>query len=201
MQVIQPNGVAALSDTEMTSFSTIARETGVSSPTIKGYFSILTDTLLGRWLPAYRKRVKRRVITSPKFYFSDVGVVNFLAKRHGLVHGSPSYGKAFENWVFHELNAYNAYGERFADLSSWRLPSGIEVDFIINQMDVAIEVKASSKIHVGSLKGLRKLKEEHPKLAKRIVVCMESKPRTTEDGIDILPPKTFANRLWAGAFF
>ena len=92
---------AALSDTEMVNFSTIARETGVTSPTIKGYFEILTDTLLGRWLPAYKKRAKRRVITAPKFYFSDVGVVNFLAKRKGLVPGSPYYGKAFENWLFH----------------------------------------------------------------------------------------------------
>ena len=67
---------AALSDGEMVNFANIARECGVSSPTAKAYFGILEDTLLGRWLPAYRRRRKRRVIGAPKFYFADVGVVN-----------------------------------------------------------------------------------------------------------------------------
>jgi predicted AAA+ superfamily ATPase len=65
--------VAALSDTQLVNFSTIARDCGVSSHTIQGYFQILEDTLLGRWLPAYTKRPKRRVIAAPKFYFADVG--------------------------------------------------------------------------------------------------------------------------------
>ena len=94
--------IAALSDTELVNFSTIARDCGVSSHTIKGYFGILEDTLLGRWLSAYRKRPKRRVIAAPKFYFADVGVVNHLARRGtALARGSELYGKAFENWVFH----------------------------------------------------------------------------------------------------
>ena len=56
-------------------------DTAVSSPTAKSYFEILVDTMLGRWLPSYRKRPKRRVAMLPKFYFSDVAVVNQLAKR------------------------------------------------------------------------------------------------------------------------
>ena len=97
---------AALRDGEMVNFSNIARECGVSNPTAKGYFGILEDTLLGKWLPAYRKRRKRRLIGSPKFYFADVGVVNRLARRGALSPGSELYGKAFENWVFHELSAF-----------------------------------------------------------------------------------------------
>ena len=58
--------IAALSDAEMVNFSTIARECGVSSHTIKGYFQILEDTLLGRWLPAYTKRPKRRCDWGPE---------------------------------------------------------------------------------------------------------------------------------------
>ena len=96
---------AALSDGEIVNFSNIARECGVSSPTAKAYFAILDDTLLGRWLNAYRKRRKRRVIGAPKFYFADVGAVNRLARRGELTPGSQLYGKAFENWVFHELSA------------------------------------------------------------------------------------------------
>ncbi|MGH7820250.1 MAG: ATP-binding protein, partial [Candidatus Binatia bacterium] len=137
--------VAALSDAELVNFSTIARECGVSAHTIKGYFEILEDTLLGRWLPGYTKRPKRRVIAAPKFYFADVGVVNHLARRGTLERGSELYGKAFENWLFHELAAHNAYADAFARLSYWRLASGIEVDFIVDDMRVAIEAKATTK--------------------------------------------------------
>ena len=138
--------MAALADAELVNFSTIARDCGVSSHTIKAYFQILEDTLLGRWLPAYTRRPKRRVIAAPKFYFGDVGIVNQLARRGDLQRGSELYGKAFENWVFHELCACNAYSNAFAKLAYWRLPSGIEVDFIVNDMQLAIEAKATAKV-------------------------------------------------------
>ena len=193
--------IAALSDAEIVNFSTIARECGVSSHTVKGYFGILEDTLLGRWLPAYTRRPKRRVIGAPKFYFADAGVVNHLARRGELHRGSELYGKAFENWVFHELCAHNAYTETFATLSHWRLASGIEVDFVINDMQLAIEVKATAKITADHLKGLRSLAQDHPRIKQRVVVCLEAKSRRTEDGILILPAGDFTERLAAGSLF
>jgi len=193
--------VAALSDAELVNFSTIARDCGVSSHTIKQYFQILEDTLLGRWLPAYTKRPKRRVIAAPKFYFVDVGVVNHLARRGALGPGSELYGKAFENWVFHELSAHNAYSEAFAHLSYWRLASGIEVDFVVNDFQVAVEAKATAKVTADHLRGLRNLVQDHPRVGARVVVCLEPKPRRTEDGILIFPAREFCTRLQAGEFF
>jgi len=185
---------AALSDGDLVNFANIARDCGVSGPTVKGHFEILEDTLLGRWLPAFTKRPKRRVIAAPKFYFSDVGVVNYLAKRSRLEPGSELFGKAFENWVLHELRAFNAYQETRADLSYWRLASGIEVDFIIGNMAVALEAKATSRITADHLKGLRHLHEDHPR-ARRAIVCLEPKRRTTADGIEILPARAFVEEL------
>jgi uncharacterized protein len=193
--------MAALSDTELVNFSTIARDCGVSSHTIKGYFQILEDTLLGRWLPAYTKRPKRRVIAAPKFYFGDVGVVNHLARRGDLQPGSELYGKAFENWVFHELSAHNAYSNTFAKLSYWRLASGIEVDFIVNDMRLAIEAKATAKVTADHLKGLRAVVQDHPRITQRIVVCLEPNSRRTDDDIWILPPTEFCKRLSTGDLF
>ena len=72
--------------------------------------------------------------------------MNHLARRGRLQPGGELFGKAFENWVLHELLAYNAYHESFAELSYWRLASGIEVDFIVGQMNVAIEAKATARI-------------------------------------------------------
>ncbi len=190
--------VAALSDGSIVNFSTIARECGVSSHTTKNHFQILEDTLLGSWLPAYRKRPKRRVIGAPKFYFADVGIVNRLARRGELHPGSELYGKAFENWVFHELTAFSSYQEYDGTLSYWRLASGIEVDFVLGDMAVAIEAKSSAKITRDHLKGLRSLVIDHPHVVRRIVVCREPKPRKTDDGIEILPASTFVRRLWNG---
>lgn len=189
---------AVLSDTELVNFASIARDCGASAPTVKEYFQILVDTLLGRWLPAYRRRPKRRVIQAPKFYFADVGVVNLLARRGPLQPGSELFGKAFENWVGHELTAYRAYRRAFDDLAYWRLASGIEVDFVIDAAEVAVEAKASANIHRDHLVGLRELAREYPRVKRRIVVSLESRPRRTEDGIDILPARVFAERLWAG---
>jgi len=190
--------VAALSDGELVNFSSIARECGVSSHTAKSHFQILEDTLLGRWLPAYRKRAKRRVIGAPKFYFVDVGVVNRLARRGELLAGSELYGKAFENWVFHELSAFLSYREVDDRLSYWRLASGIEVDFIVGDVRVAIEAKSGARITQDHLKGLRALVGDHPGVERRVVVCREAKARRTEDGIDVLPAAAFVRRLWSG---
>jgi predicted AAA+ superfamily ATPase len=187
---------AALSDGEVVNFSNVARDCSVSSHTTKSHFEILVDTLLGRWLPSYRKRPKRRVVAAPKFYFADVGVVNHLAKRGELVPGSELYGKAFESWVFHELSAYRSYRDRDWDLSYWRLVSGIEVDVILGDMQVAIEVKSTERITSAHLKGLRTLIEDHPSVEARIVVCREPRARKTDDGIEILPASTFVRRLW-----
>ena len=189
---------AALTDGEIVNFTNVAADCAVSSHTAKGYFEILEDTLLGRWLPAYRKRAKRRLVAAPKFYFADVGVVNRLAQRGQIVAGSELYGKAFENWVFHELVACLAYRERDEELAYWRLAGGTEVDFVLGDMRVAVEAKASAKILGRHLKGLRSLTEDNPHVGRRVVVCLEPRPRRTEDGIDLLPAGEFARQLWQG---
>lgn len=192
---------AALSDTEQVNYSNIARELGVSRETVSGYFEILEDTLIGYLLPSYRKRPKRRVVSADKFYFSDVGVANFLARRGEVVPGSELYGKAFENWVLHELRCYDSYKERFAGFSYWRLSSGIEVDFIINDLECAIECKSSASVHDKHLKGLRELTKEHPTVKRRILLSQEPLPRRTADGIEILNIPSFLEELWEGRLF
>ena len=193
--------LAALSDGDAVNYTTIARDTGTSSQTVRGYFEILEDTLLGRFLPAYRRRPKRRVVAAPKFYFADVGVVNFLARRGALEPGGELFGKAFENWVFHELCCYNAYRARYADFSYWRLSSGIEVDFVVNHIDCAVEAKAVSRMRSDHAKGLRELKVDHPETGRRIVVSLDPHDRTTADGIELLHHRTFLTQLWQGSLF
>lgn len=188
--------IASFSDGEQVEFASIASDVGVSAPTIKSYFEILEDTLIGQFVPIFRKRPKRRLQTTPKFYFFDVGVVNFLAKRKNLEQGSELFGKAFENWVYHELRCYKAYKDPDLEISFWRLSTGREVDFILNDLQCAIEVKSSIRISDKHLIGLRELKIEHPGLKKRVLVCNEKTSRKTEDGIDILSVEDFIRDLW-----
>ena len=190
---------AALGDGGVVNCSNVARECGVSSHTVKSYFGILEDTLLGRWLPAWRKRSRRRTIGAPKFYFADVGVVNRLARRGELSPGSELYGRAFENWVFHELSACLDYRELDLELAYWRLAGGTEVDFVVGDLRLALEAKASPRITRDHLKGLRSLAVDHPGVRRRAVVCLEPRPRRTPDGIDVLPAETFVHQLWDGA--
>jgi predicted AAA+ superfamily ATPase len=192
---------AALTDTEQVNFTNLGRELGVSRETVRGYFEILSDTLLARMLPPYRKRPKRRLSLAEKFYFHDVGVVNFLARRGTLEPGSELFGKAFENWIFHELRCYNSYRERFAEFSFWRLSTGFEVDFIVNDLECAIECKSATAVQSHHLKGLRELAQEHPATGRKIVVCREPKSRITSDGIEILNVEDFLSALWSGGLF
>jgi predicted AAA+ superfamily ATPase len=192
---------AALSDGAVLNYATIARDCGVSAHTVRGYFEILVDTLLGRYLPAYVRRPKRRTIRAPRFFFADVAVVNLLARRGRVEPGSELFGKAFENWVHHELAAYAQYRHQYHELSYWRLTTGAEVDFIIDDMAYAVEAKASRSVTADHLRGLRELSREHPRVKKRFVVSLDAHPRVTEDGIEVLPYSVFVQRLWQGNLF
>jgi predicted AAA+ superfamily ATPase len=189
--------LAALSDTELVSFTTIARDVGVSSQTIKDYYQILVDTLIGYWLPPYRKKSKRRLRATDKFYFSDVGVVNFFAKRNTLEAKTPLYGKAFENWVAHELFLYKFYRRRDLELSYWGSANGEEVDFILNDMEVVIEAKATTKVNQNHLKGLQLLQKD-VSFGKAILVTLTRHSYLRDDGVLVLSPQDFIARLWSG---
>ena len=186
--------VAALSDGEIVNYTNIAAECGVSAKTVKEYFAILEETLFGFMLPAYTQTVKRRVIQSPKFYYFDVGIPNYLLDRTPLKPDTTDYGHAFEHLMMQELRAYLGYYHSRKRLTYWRTSTGIEVDCIIGDAEVAIEFKSSTEVRNKQLKGLRVFAEEHPN-AKRYVVARETFPRLV-DGIEIWPICDFLTKLW-----
>ena len=187
--------VASFSNGQIVNYASAAREVGVASNTIRGYFEILTDTLVGCWVPAWRKRAKRRVIESPRFYYFDVGLVNELAKRGKLLPGSTEFGAAFEHFIFMELRAHSSYSGKEYPISYWRTASGLEIDFILGDNDIAIEVKSSENPTSDHLKGLRAFREEH-KPRRSILISRVARPRRTNDGIEILPWQNFLKILW-----
>ncbi len=189
---------AAIGDTEVLNMTNVAREVGTAASTVRGHYAILEDTLMGAFLPSFAPRPKRRTVQAPKFFFRDVGVVNLLTRRKSIEPGSELFGKAFENWLFHELSAHTRYSGLLYELSYWRLSSGIEVDFILGQAGLAVEAKGKSRITSADLRGLVQFQKEYPSVRRRILVCLEKQSRRTEDGIDILPWQDFIRRLWRG---
>jgi len=189
--------IAALSNGEMLNFTNIARDCGVSSPTVKEYFQILEDTLIGRQLPAYRKRKKRRLITSPKFYFFDLAPVIHLSRRGTILQGSELFGRAFEHFIWMEIIAHSSYSDLFYPIHFWKTSSGIEVDFILGDHEISIEVKSTTLANDSHLKGLRRFKEEYS-TRRSILVSLDLNPRRTEDNIEILPWNIFLEQLWEG---
>ncbi len=193
---------AALSDTETVTFSTFARDLGISAQTVREYFSILEDSHMGSFLPAYTKRPKRRTVMAPKFYFHDVGFVNHLAHRGTLTPGGELWGKAFENWMVHEIRSFNEYQNKLEPLFFWKLTGGREVDLIIgHDAHTAIEIKSSQNIQSDHLKGLREWKQEYPETSKCILIYNGDSLRKTEDGIEIMPATAFIQKLWAGEIY
>lgn len=188
--------VAAQSNGEIINYKNIAQDCGVSAVTVKEYFAILQQTLIGYMLPAFTDSKKRRAITAPKFYYFDVGVANHLLHRSNLQQGSVDFGHAFEHLMIQELIAYLSYSESDETLSYWRTASGYEVDAVIGNGRVAIEFKSSEEVQSKHTKGLKAFSEEYAD-ARLIVVSMDVNPRML-NGVEILPAMDFLKLLWAG---
>ncbi|MBQ4441340.1 MAG: ATP-binding protein [Bacteroidales bacterium] len=191
--------VAALTDGEMVNYANIASDCGVSAKTVKEYFSILQDTLVGYTIPAYTKVMKRRLVQAPRFYFFDVGVANYLLHRQNLVRGTVEYGHAFEHWVIQEIIAYIGYTHNENRLSYWRTYTGIEVDAVIGDARLAIEIKSVAEVLPKHLTGLKTFMEEHPD-TRPIIVSLDRISRRCGE-MEALYVLDFLRMLWAGELF
>ncbi len=182
---------------DLTNYANIARDCGVDAKTVKEYYQILYDTLLGRMVLPFKKRQERQVISkAPKFYLFDVGVAGALMKRRIETFKGELFGRAFEHFIFMEINAHCSYSDLHYDINFWRTKSGLEVDFILGGGEVAIEVKGTSRVDRRDLHAIARFSEtHHPRHS--IVVCNEREPRIV-DGIQICPWRTFTARLWGG---
>ncbi|MCU0540423.1 MAG: AAA family ATPase [Desulfobacterales bacterium] len=187
---------AAAANGMLFNYSNAARDSGVTVKTIREYYQILEDTLLGRRLPAWRKAKKRRLIETAKFYFFDVGVVSSILGYTTLTPGTQEYGRAFEHFIVQECWANRHYSRKDFPMSFWRTASGSEVDLILGDGEVAIEIKSSENVE-GRTKGLHLFLEEQ-KCKKAFIVSREPFPRKMSSTITALPWQVFCEMLWAG---
>lgn len=187
--------LSALTSGTTLNYHSIANDAGVSGVTLREYYQILEDTFLGFTLLPWQHSVKRKAISTARFYYFDTGVKNKLAKIDAIPESTDAFGQAFEHFIAMELRAYISYTRKRVSLNFWRTAGGHEVDFILGD-SVAIEVKASRKISSKHLKGLKYLMEENA-LDKYYLISQDPIP-IKQDGIFILPWDDFIKRLWDG---
>ncbi len=191
--------VAAISDGEILNYSNIAADCGVSAKTVKSYFQILYDTLIGYEIPAFKKEIKRKIVQAPKFYYFDVGIANYLMRRHALQRGTEEYGHAFEHFVIQEIIAYKGYNYKWDVISYWHTYDQKEVDIIIGDAKVAIEIKSTEHVENKHKKGLNAFSEEHPD-CRLLLVSLD--PITRKSGnTEFLYLLDFLKMLWNGDIF
>ena len=182
---------------ELTNYSNIARECGVNSKTVKEYYQILVDTLLGTMVEPFKKRKNSQTISkASKFYLFDVGVAGAITKREIHEEKGELFGKAFEHFILMQMIAHSTYSELGYEINFWRTKSGMEVDFILGKGEIAVEIKGSSRVDNRYLKPLSAFMEEYSP-RKGLVVCNE-KTKRVHGNIILIPWRMFLDDLWEG---
>jgi predicted AAA+ superfamily ATPase len=174
------------------------------------YFSVLSDTLVGHILPAWRPGLKVREAAQPKFYWFDPGVARAAA---GLLRDPADrawQGAALETLVYHELRVYNETSPKQRPLSYYRTPAGVEVDFIVQTAGrrpgslprvAAIEVKRSERWGRSWEKPLRSLSQAAGVKVERMIGIYCGSRRYDFEGLRVLPVAEFVQALHAGEVF
>lgn len=202
--------VAGLLNGQQLNTESVARDAQVPRKSVVSYFSILEDTLMGYYLPAYQPQVKVREQSHPKFYWFDPGVARSAS---GLLYqpvDATWLGFALETFVYHELRAYNSFSGKNLKLSYYRTQGGLEVDFIVElerktpsrkSKIVCIEVKYARKWKRDMEKSIRELSHSDQIRVDRAICVYLGDTEYTFDNIEVLPLSSFLEKLFTGGIY
>ncbi|MCP5105689.1 MAG: ATP-binding protein [bacterium] len=182
--------IAAYQNGELVNYSNIARDSAVSNHTVREYYKILEDTLLGFFLMPYSKSIRKRMSKHPKFYFFDPGVVTAITNRLRveLQENSYEFGNAFEHFFILEIIRLNRYFRLDLDISFYRTERGTEVDCIVVTpagKTIAVEIKSTINPSSSMLSGLFSFKEK-VRNAQLILACRVETAQAMKD-VTVLP--------------
>lgn len=171
-------------------YNSLANDVGVDNKTVKNWISILEASFVLYKLPPYFENFGKRVIKSPKYYFTDVGLLCFILgiRNPDQVKRDPLVGSIFENLVVIEClkSRYNR-GE-IADLYFFRDSKGNEVDIIVQNGRelIPIEIKSPSTFSMSQLKGLKTFKKIVPNITQSYLIYNGDSLKIS-DNISALP--------------
>ena len=183
--------LAALESGTAPNFSKLSMESKVSAPAIKEFYNILEDTLIIERVDPYIKNPRRRIFSSPKYYFFDIGVRNSIA-RIPLIQESINLQKGllFEHVIMLEIiNRIRTLGLNYK-VYYWRTSSGLEVDCVIDTGEelIPIEIKSSSKVDKRDAYAISVfLNDYFPKSKRGFIITMAEKPEVISKNITAIP--------------
>lgn len=186
---------AALSSGGIINFTTIGNDCQVSPSTVREYYSVLEDTLVGFTLEPWTASKKRKAIQTGKFYFFDTGVTHTIAGSRSLDPNSNLYGNSFEQFIIMEIRACLSYHRSRDPMTFWRSTHGHEVDVLVGD-HTAIEIKSTKRVSRNDLRGMHALSEE--KKFKGLYVVSRDTISSASGGITAIHWEDFLRRLWAG---
>ena len=188
----------------------ISRDAAVARSTVDTYFSILSDTLVGHILPAWRPGLKVREAAQPKFYWFDPGVARAAAGFLREPMDRMWQGAALETVIYHELRVYNETSRKHRLISYYRTPAGVEIDFVVETAHrrqnkppevIAIEVKRSERWQREWAKPMLNLADTDNVKVKRMIGIYCGKRTYRFGDVWVYPVKEFIQLLAAGEFF
>lgn len=170
--------IAAQMNGEIINYSKISKDVGVSDQTVKSFFQILEDTLIGYTLPSFHRSIRKRQRESPKFYFFDLGVVRALSRsiKLPLQPGTSEYGKAFEHFIVLEIYRMCEYLKNDYRLSYLRTKDDAEIDLIIERPglpDLLLEIKSTHKVQDSDVKTLQHFQKDWDKKSEAVIWSMD----------------------------
>ncbi|MCB0331023.1 MAG: DUF4143 domain-containing protein, partial [Bdellovibrionales bacterium] len=172
--------IAAQSSGSILNLNKIASDLGVDWTTVKNYFEILEDTLLGFMLPAYSKSLRKQQLKASKFYLFDIGVQRALTNSLKIPVGSGQIlGPLFEHFIVCELHRLNEYRRADFQLSYLATQGGLEIDLIIERpgaKDVLVEIKSTERVQESHLKHISAMSADFDQF-EAICISRESSPR------------------------
>src|SRR5438034_6979012 len=171
---------AALGNGGLLNFASIGNDAQVSPSTVREYYQLLEDTLLGFLVPPWTHSRKRKAISTAKFYFFDTGVTHALAGTKYVERNSDLYGRSFEHFLALEIRSALSYRRTREHLAFWRSTHGHEVDFVVGDR-FGVEVKAKAAASSRDAHGLRAFQEEQA--VRRLYLVSQDRVERKDQGI------------------
>lgn len=140
----------------------LGRDAALAQPTVHRWLNLLETSYQLVRLPAYAVNRTKRLIKSPKVYWSDTGVALHLSGN------TEPTGAHLENLVLHDLLAWRDARLDRAEICYWRTASGEEVDFVIEVGDrlLPIEVKSHARPRLSDAAHLQSFQREYGERAR-----------------------------------